>query len=414
MTRLRLLQFLPLACLLTVVHAGCASKSDQGPALNALGQHPANWIVAHRAAYQNAPNQCVECHGADLKGGIAKVDCFNQAGLATCHAGGHGPRIANHPIPFKDPLLHGPAAKQDLTNCQQCHSDNPTGGPGSNPRFNVPIGTLAAGCEDCHPHFAAHPATWRGHNSSANQTAACTLCHGVLFAGGNGPACQTCHASTPAPGTCSSCHAAPPNGLSPNGGGRPNRPGSHQAHNALALVQGNCSVCHSGAGTGTAVHYARVLGNATTAVRATYNARSGAASYDATAQRCSNVKCHGGQLTPVWGTPLDVTTQCSSCHILGTALGVPQYNSYYSGLHDFHFNTQHLACTDCHDMSNQTPPAHFSNLSSAGFDQAPSVTIRSYISYNKTQTPPTCSPGTPPAGNAVGVCHGLRSWVPAP
>jgi predicted CxxxxCH...CXXCH cytochrome family protein len=410
-----------LAGLLALCLCACAQRNDQTAAIDPQGQHVANWIVLHRQAYQSNPAQCAQCHGADLAspgsaGGIAKVDCFNQAGLATCHAGGHGPRIANHPLPFKDPLLHGPVARLDLTNCQKCHSTLPNGGAGSNPRFNVLIGSLTTGCEGagCHLPFMAHAKPWLNHPGSGNEAQACALCHGVLLSGGNGPACTSCHASLPpgqlpVPGQCASCHANPPSGTS-----APNRAGSHAAHVALPELRANCGACHLGGGTGTTVHYAlfnnlAVFKNATVAVLPAFNAKSGTARYNRARQTCSNVKCHGGQESPVWGTPLVVERDCTSCH----SIGQTQFNSFFSGQHDFHVNQENIACIACHEVIAQTAaPNHFSNLSSASFNQRPSSTVRSVINYLPAGLPsPSCSPpdsltvSTQTQGNQVFGCH---------
>ena len=129
---------------------------------------------------------------------------------------------------------------------------------------------------------------------------------------------RLCHA-TP---TCGTCHAIPPNGSV-----SPNVAGQHAPHIAVSTII-VCATCHTGAGDGTALHQ---NGTVDVIIDPTYNAKSGAASYNATNNTCTNVSCHGGQTTPGWlsGTVIDVNTQCTSCHASGTA----QYNSYNSGQH---------------------------------------------------------------------------------
>jgi len=115
---------------------------------------------------------------------------------------------------FLDADSHGPVAKADLTVCQVCHSDNPTGGPGSNPRFNVGIDSQGSiGCEACHAPFYAHPDSWAGplpntryHYSAGNIQQACTLCHGAALT-----SCLDCHAEVVNfTLDCTSCHGQPP------------------------------------------------------------------------------------------------------------------------------------------------------------------------------------------------------------
>ena len=349
---------------------------------------------AHGTSAKSAPTStagfsyCQTCHGNDFTGGTALQTCLNTTGChgagvnaphagswlpgdtythtttdqgnapvcGLCHLGNRQPPAyvtlsqtvgcfdntlchadigAPHAVPYTSAALHGPAAKADLTNCQACHSDQPAGGAGSNPRFNVPKGSLANGCEDCHATNMAHPSPWRGfvtndtgHMTAGNMANACVLCHGANLdgVGGVGPACTSCHMlGSPLTMTnCTSCHGNPPNGSV-----YPNAVGKHSQHIALGsyIV---CAACHTGGGTGTANHD---NGNTTAFVAflSSYNAKSGAASYNATNNTCANVSCHGGQTTPGWlsGTVIDVNTQCTSCHGSGTA----QYNSYNSGEH---------------------------------------------------------------------------------
>jgi len=379
--------------------SGCGKANSQSPELNAIAKHPADWLTAHRSAYRANPNDCRGCHGSGLDGGVTKIDCFNQAGLGQCHSSGHGPRSIVHSVPFN---LHGSSAKIDLIICQDCHGT--PGGAGSNSRFNRGIGSLATGCESsgCHISNMAHPKPWSGHVNSGNQANACALCHGASFEGGTGPKCSSCHTRLfagliPASGTCVSCHGNPPSGTS-----APNRPGSHVIHMSIPEVKGKCEVCHTGGGSGTANHGTSL----TVAFTSAYNASSGAASYDSTAKTCANIKCHGGQATPVWGNKAD----CTWCHTSGIA----PYNMSNTGKHNVHI-ANGLACTDCHNMSNSVAPSHFSNLSSAAFNQPASDTLRKekpdWLNYNKAAQ--TCFiSGTVPADVQLGgSCHrDSRSW----
>jgi predicted CxxxxCH...CXXCH cytochrome family protein len=382
---------------------GCSAANDQAPALGSDSKHPDGWRTAHRRAYQQNRDQCFECHGTDLKGGITKVDCFNQAALGQCHANGHGPRNVPHELPFTAGSLHGPAAKNDLVYCQSCHGTS--GGPGGNPRFNVPLGALLNGCEDCHKPFTAHPplsgstSGWSGHSSAGSMGSNCTLCHGVDLSGsgGVGPGCNSCHTglntgAIPTVGACTSCHAKPP------------VTGNHTKHNALVGVADVCGTCHDGVGNNTAKHN---NGIKEVAFAAAYNAKSGTATRNVDGS-CSNVSCHGGITTPAWGAAL--TAGCLSCHTKGTALNTPQFNSYYSGRHTEHLVDFGLQCADCHDMTMAAGGAkHFSGLGTSGFELPPSTTIR-VPGY--TAATPSCTPGkSPPSGTySVGVCHSSKDW----
>jgi predicted CxxxxCH...CXXCH cytochrome family protein len=383
---------------------GCGKHNDQAPVLESIGKHPDTWLTGHRASYRRNPEQCRECHGIDLKGGITKVDCFNQAGLGQCHAGGHGPRSINHPLPFTDPALHGPVARVDLIFCQDCHGT--AGGTGSNPRFDLVIGSLKTGCEatGCHDPKMAHPKPWATHGSSGNQANACALCHGANFGGGSGPACSSCHkqlaaGTIPVLGQCISCHGNPPNGST-----TPNRNGSHAVHIALPKMSGNCAACHTNGGSGTDKHGSTL----TLAFASDLNANSGLPAFNGTT--CANISCHGGLTTPAWGRSLDILTSCSSCHQPGTS----EYIGYFSGQHTFHLGIG-IICTDCHLMSNDS--AHFGDVTTKVFETLPSATLRSFINYNVNAVlngvpNPSCSVSSPPPpGVQFTACHaGTRNW----
>ncbi|MDD2897321.1 MAG: CxxxxCH/CxxCH domain-containing protein [Desulfuromonadaceae bacterium] len=373
----------------------CGKVNEKAPALNSTNSHPADWRTAHRVAYRQKPDSCRECHGIDLKGGITKVGCSTDS----CHAGNHPPRAIIHPVPFKGTadlnMAHGSLAKMDLTICQDCHGT--TGGAGSNPRFNLVYGNLPAGCESsgCHNANMAHPKPWKAHSSSGNQANACALCHGANYEGGVGPSCKSCHTQLqagllPVAGQCTSCHGYPPNGSV-----APNKSGSHATHLALAGMSANCAACHTGGGSGTANHATTL----TVSIATTFGP---ADSFNGTT--CSNISCHGGQISPAWGGSLDVIANCTGCHQSAVT-----YPGYHTGQHSKHLSVG-LLCTDCHDMSNQS--AHFGNVTTKLFETLPHTTLRSYLSYDKTAQVPTClvSSTLPPGVQFTGCHSDTRKW----
>ncbi|ALC15492.1 putative multiheme cytochrome c, extracellular electron transfer conduit cluster [Desulfuromonas soudanensis] len=250
---------------------------------------------------------------------------------------------------------------------------------------------------------APHPvgADWllpSGHVAAA--AASCLSCH-VADGSGTAPSCLTCHQTDPLTTVvaCESCHSAPPSLASTVLADRPNRAGNHNVHATLTVDTGNCAACHSGAGTNTLNHF-DTTEPANVQFLATYNAAS-AAAYNATADTCSNVSCHGGVTTPNWNTGIinvygDSTAGCQQCH---KASG--ETNSYVSGEHSRHLAVSTITCLTCHDTTAlQTGSAgnsHFSGLSTAAFELDPQQTIRTTLGYNGT----TCStPG----------CHGSQAW----
>ena len=377
----------------------------------AAGAHPTRWqgandiTPAYASTHRNAGQQntnCSICH--DFTSGRTAPDpdapsCFsanftNADGSTTgCHPGGAG---APHALPFTDGDLHGPDAKADLAYCQECHAQPFDGGPGSNPRFNVAIGNLNNGCEDCHTVNTAHPAPlWTGaaansHKTAGNLGVACALCHGASLDGGVGPACADCHtAGDPLTNkNCTSCHEDPPDGNS-----RPNRDVSHSVHNALAKVSGQCLTCHNGSGTNTQAHY-DTSGPANVNMLPTYQAQNGTLNYNSDGT-CSGVRCHGGLRTRAWTETIDVDTECVLCH----QRGVSQY-SPDSGKHNLHLN-KGFDCTDCHNVSvvssgdeGSTEPLdvnHFESLDTAALDRDPARTMRNFMNVDTSGSRPSCS-----------------------
>jgi len=410
------LSALPIALFLLMAIFGCSNRNDEAPLFSETGKHPAiaTWYTDHRAEFSRNPQQCTQCHGSDLQGGISKVNCFTGVqGIPgfPCHADGHAPRIVPHALPFKDATKHGPVAKSDLVFCQVCHGT--AGGAGSNPRFNTPVGSMANGCEDCHITGTAHPpvnssvlpgypANWTGHSSAGNMASVCNLCHGVTLSGpeegGTGPACKSCHTQLqagiiPEVGSCNSCHENSPTSL------------GHPVHLAMVGAADNCTSCHSGSGSGGPSHFNGLID---VVMLSKFNAKNGTALYSNGS--CSQTSCHGGNVTPAWGNTLDVATECALCHQRGTASQTPHYNSYFSGEHALHLNSVGLSCPDCHDMTvSSNGASHFSNMGTPSFELSPSKTVR-VPGY--ATSPGSCNPTTnPPAGSySVGVCHGSKNW----
>ncbi|MHB8764299.1 MAG: CxxxxCH/CxxCH domain c-type cytochrome [Deferrisomatales bacterium] len=401
----------------------------------AAGAHPTRWqgtndvTVDHLASHRTSRNQgtaCVLCHDVTqgrtapnpLAPSCLSTGFTNAEGSRTgCHPSGPG---APHALPFV-PLvagenvafaLHGAEAKGDLTFCRQCHATPFDGGPGANPRFNLPLGRLANGCETCHDARTAHPVPWAqgvvaDHMEFGNKEVACALCHGATLRGpaegGVGPACVACHTGgSPLVVTaCASCHNTPPNALAPVGAGRPNREGAHLEHGALPRVAGNCGTCHYQVGSGTARHFDPASPADVAFLPQTYNAKTGGLPVRNATGTCSNVSCHGGQTTPVWATGvLVVNTQCTSCHRHRNTSD--QHNSNFSGDHEV---GDHLSagCTACHNVTTLAVN-HFTTLDTPAMEGPASATIGG----GTTEIPAggwvaqtrSCSPN----------CHGEETW----
>lgn len=338
--------------------------------------------VDHAKCDEGNISVCGECHLNGQNSSLkppqplppagTPLSCFNGT---LCHGGGSG---ATHEasVDYLKAAKHGVDARKNLSTCQICHASPASG---VEPRYNVPRTNMSKGCENCHPQYTAHPSPWvPGRGTTEGETNAtthayaligqnnCSTCHGTNLQGGlKAPSCTSnpllgvaCHGTSPAekPSGCSSCHQYPPKGtLSPN------RDGAHSAH---ILANVTCEACHFQHGAGRATH-----ADLKVDVRfdATFNAKSGAAAYQASSKTCNNISCHGGQTTRAWvGGKLDVATECARCHIQGST----QYNSY-KGMHQAHTAEN---CLECHDLSRLNQ-SHFKSLHTPGMEGPASGTV---------------------------------------
>ena len=320
------------------------------------------YVPSHRNA-QNRDNACPVCHDY-VKGRTAPLpaapSCFaaSASGVA-CHA--NGPGAANHPVPFLATAHINVTATGFSADCATCHA---VAAPGPSPLAAAPL---------------------------------CSVCHQA--------------ASPLASGACASCHGKPPTAT-----GFPNAAGKHAKHDALAGVTGSCGPCHNGFDSGSQAHYDHAnarpgnslrIAPAPTAFVAAYQGKAGAASFNPSAQTCSNISCHGAISTPSWQTGSIATTTdtgCRQCHARGTALGVPESNAYFSGSHSKHASYQ---CTECHVMGNGRTGSsnHFKFLATPQMEGPASDTVTFTVtpaSYNVTAH--TCTL------TCHGENHNARNW----
>ena len=227
-----------------------------------------------------------------------------------------------------------------------------------------------------------------GHKAAALvETVSCTQCHGSDYMGGiSGVSCRQCHINkTPGSFSCSECHGYPPT---------TDNHSSHEFQNV------SCIDCHIDT-VGTSRHNNGVVD---IVISAAYNANSGPATYTASGNTCSNVRCHGGPRTQTsaqaganppqstvsqtlsWLTgTMDVSTQCTACHVYGTE----EYNSYRSGHHYFHVYGQNIACTTCHDTA-KLAVNHFTTLNTPVMEGPASATLQNALNFNGTSCHPAC------------------------
>lgn len=399
--------------------------------------HPSGWgnPDSHGPAAKAAPSLssglefCRTCHGSNFTGGSVGVSCF------PCHN-------VNAPHPESPWRISGGSARTH-TNvnggnapvCFLCHAGGllssqpppPPPPPGTPPGcFN---NTLCHGAVGHDVPFLDPEHLGVTQAEFDNVVTGCSRCHAVSGTSpvASAPACQVCHtAGSPllpggSFGICSSCHGSalfPPFPNSqPNGTTYPNIAGAHAKHIALdnGFLPGSnvvdCDTCHDGLGFVTLAHYNRANARpghdalrvppGDLAFLGTYDAKSGPSSFDNVALTCTNVSCHGGQANLNWQTgTLDVNTQCTSCHSLGTA----QFNSYNSGRHSTGAHVG-AGCRACHNTTTLAAN-HFTNLATPAMEGPASATIGGAGTSVITYVPG----GTPGTGSCTPSCHGTRDW----
>ncbi len=335
----------------TLLFSGCSDEN-----LNAVfGAHPDNWYNDHPGNIERSIEsfiaECGGCHGLDLMGSGGAPSCFSTTfNGRSCHP---------HPLDgsFRDADSHGPVAKADLTVCQACHSDNPTGGAGSFPRFDVGIVRVGdIGCEACHSPFVAHPDIWAGptndryHYSAGNIQQACTLCHGAALT-----SCVGCHAEVvnftlTCNSSLTSCHTMPPDGVNRIDHATIVAAGPTVADIKLHDV---CLTCHgmkesAAGGTFSNVANYALFDKQTDIIGdhwdGNINMNSDTA-YNAATGGCDAAGCHGG--TTPYTLPLSGLPVVLDAYGVGTQHPIGQDWLLPSG----HVAVADAACLSCHTLT---------------------------------------------------------------
>ena len=370
------------------------------------------FLVNHSAVPLGDHDQCATCHGVNnslpgLTGSLMPSANYRSFDKTTDTIGDHW----NGKINMNSQVGYN----QTNFGCDlACHAND------VNHRLsdsNLPVALADYGGGSA-PHPVGNRWLLKSEHATfaVNGTLACLSCH-TLNDGGVLPTCQGCHQVAPkmdlTTSGCSSCHSYPPDGVNPVAT-QPNRAGKHGEHVGFTADTANCSACHLGAGSDTLNHYDRIDQTtprypADVNIPATYNAKSGAAMYDITAQTCSEVSCHGGLTTPNWyngslpsTSPTTSNDFCFSCHTYGTT----EYNGFSSGEHDFHVNQEKVLCAKCHNLTvlqngvGGVGATHWSNLATTTFELAPASTIGGTGTWVINFDGTTCT-------NA---CHDPRPW----
>jgi hypothetical protein len=171
---------------------GCGNKNDKAVFSTENG-HSSGWATSHKASAKADLETCIDCHGENLDGGVAKVSC------TLCHLGGgeaiHPSQWGNYAYARHKAYV----ATNGTTECANaaCHGTTLAGVAGSG----------LACATACHLGgvYQKHPAVWTQFSShknyvknvKASDSTSCknSACHGATGKGVflSGPACDQCH-----------------------------------------------------------------------------------------------------------------------------------------------------------------------------------------------------------------------------
>ncbi len=283
---------------------GTASDNSTTQIVDSAGKHPVNYVDRHWEDYKKqsgktvskivhavtgtaSANDCRSCHGINLDGGNVKVSCFTaDRDGRSCHAGTPGDTNSfGHPAGWGSPAsekFHGKATFN-----------------GKSIKTSV---TLSSDCGGCH-------ATKAGVTGKAKSCFS-SLCHAT---------------SLPTnPDGCDSCHSYPP---------------KTAAHTNLAtLTNIYCSMCHSGAGTGTSNHSNGKVDIKYTVVHPAGWKTAGSVFFH------SKGSFNG---KPITGSTT-IAADCGVCHSTNSKTGGAAASCLTSGCHTASPAVSSSGCVSCH------------------------------------------------------------------
>jgi len=299
--------------------------------------------------------------------------------------------------------------------CRQCHGDATTLATNSHGKHLAD----SIGCTVCHNGTVSSNNAIKDFNTHANGvkdvrfggtlttggtwTVSAATCSGIYchsnVQGANGNGAPTAFAS-PVWGsvtiTCGSCHVDMSSSASATG--------SHIKHAQATGIA--CSICHNGAGTGTALHANGVIENSFSGPSATGTIYSQANLPAGNGYgSCSNSYCHSNVQgtngigaptqngTPTWGGLFP----CGSCHVkMDTDVSAP-------GSHVAHANTTgsgngRLPCSTCHSGAGSGTTNHANQVINLAFTGSAVNTV--YSLGNNV------APGSGYGSCSATYCHG--------
>jgi len=390
---------------------------------DAVGRHA--W-GSHSGA---ATLDCTLCHDMSTAnaGAINHFKYLNTSTVSGAVSGTPADQMPSGTIKFKltsttYPITGAATYTIDATNVEgdggcalTCHGQNHV------PTTNHWNAAKGAGAAHAIPFLSTDISTGGNHHPTVTQAqfnAECSNCHDLSGSSSKtGPVCTVCHtlgsplSAGMTAGTCLSCHVGSSfTTQGPTGTAWPNLQGAHAKHLSLTTFTRTspalpsslatssypaCTACHTSSlpGDASQTHYSNANKRATTPISGgpasvsidpTFNAQGATAGItsSASAFTCSNISCHGGQVTPGWQSgklTFNATSYCTSCHTVNAT----QYNAP-TGRHD-NPGEHKQTCDTCHDMTQAKPGAqnHFkyldttavSGVSGTPSDQYPSDTI---------------------------------------
>ena len=321
------------------------------------------------------PEVCTDCVDND---GDGLIDCADAScssdiacslALGSCTACHGDPPVDESTLVSIEPgtgsVTAGAHARHAITElfpCNYCHSGSVGGGPTHIDSFRITMGfSLFGGSYLGGTYDGQTTAIYDSSevntsvSNSGSMTCSNIYCHSNVQSV-NGTAGPDTYASpmwNALSVACDSCH-----GQAAESDGQPDS-GSHSKHAGSNVGEQNydCSACHSNGGDVSENHADNILNldlantYGSSAVYSQDDHAPGTGGYGT----CSNVDCHYGTVTPVWGSALPNAADCSDCHgsVKGTLTG---HGEMTNGKHQQHIANVDtgLATFDCGRCHSET------------------------------------------------------------
>lgn len=293
---------------------GCHKSDNASGDIMASGSHDkhVNYLSMNTIA-------CVKCHAATVGSGMTIIDIASHVNgkvnikfnsLTTAVNGTYGGQAT--------PYAKDPGTAPGQCNNVYCHSTVQSGANGTGaPVYKTPTWGGSSGCGSCHDGD-------NGHGGGA-----------VMSTGSHSVHLSPSYGGISASVKCAICH--------------------NISGQSIANTNSSCNFCHNAAPSKHANGKIDMIVSSDYGATASYN---GSQIPRAGFNSCSNVSCHYGTTTPVWGSAIPIN--CVGCHTLAILMASGSHakhisNSLTPTMYNYTANRSTAAeynfgCSNCHPL----------------------------------------------------------------